>query len=189
MSRLILSLSFFIVFFGRAESQPDKTSDSLKEDAAAADNNLLRIVTDSSNLKIENKLSYYVGSAARPLFDGEYDSDLSEYMADLNGERKYLASFGIVELLWPRRQVGGRYGGNDLIMIGVKKPSYRLSKNPYIRGNLDFSLGGSLLGLENKGLITVSYQLKTADDLRRLSSSISFERFSFSINIPFGKSR
>jgi len=189
MFRLILFLLLLIVLRGPAEAQSDERSDYFKEGTLAENESPATVDSDTSNLKIENKLGYKGRIPAETPADFEKNNDLSEYIIYGTDTEKYMASFGIAELLWPRHQGSGRAGRNDLLMIGVKKPYYKISQNPYIRGNLDFRLRGSLFGLENKGLITIAYHLRTANGLRELSSSVSFERFSFSINIPFGKSR
>jgi hypothetical protein len=98
---------------------------------------------------------------------------------------KYLASFRITDLLSPGSQRPGRDDGNGLIMIGVKKPFYSISRSPYIKGRLDFRLGGSFFGVENRGLIAITYYLRTEKTLRDLSSSVTIERLSFSVNFPF----
>ena len=138
----------------------------------------------TSNL-IETKEYEFKGSM--PDFVGPGDRgkyNLSDY-----GFRsvRYMASIRIDELLWPAKE-GSRWAENKgSILIGVKKPYYRLYRFPYVKGKVDLQMAGSIFGMKNKGLITFAYDLRSRDASRRISTSISFDSFSYIITIPIGK--
>jgi hypothetical protein len=168
-----------------AQAQPSERFEIVENGSSSADESPAITDANKNNLKLQNELGYnsHMESELRPEFGNGID--LSEYIIYSMDTEKYLASLRITDLLLPGRQQPGRNDRKGLIMIGVKKPFYSISRSPYIKGRLDFRLGGSFFGIENKGLITIAYYLRTEKTLRGLSSSVSFERLSFSVNFPF----
>jgi hypothetical protein len=186
MFRIILFLSLCIAFPEKSRAQFDTRSDDLQEDSSTAGNDPQDDNADGHNLTIENDIGYEKHMEREPLPEFNDNNDLTEYYIHSPDSKKYLASIKIDRLFRPGREDVDRAGGSGLLMIGVKKPYYRLSRTPYIRGKLDFSLRGSFFGIENRGLITFSYSLESENRFKELSSSIFIERISFSINIPLG---
>jgi hypothetical protein len=168
-----------------AQAQSRERYGNIDHGLSSVDESSVITDTDNTDIRPQNELGYksHIEPEHRPAFGNGID--LSEYIIYSMDAEKYLASFRITDLLLPGSQRPGRDDGNGLIMIGVKKPYYSISRSPYIKGRLDFRLGGSFFGVENRGLIAITYYLRTEKTLRDLSSSVTIERLSFSVNFPF----
>lgn len=187
MPKLILFVAIFIILQGSAKAQSWGRNDTAEDGSSEVDESPAVGDQESGNLKPQKELEVdnRIPSGPRPEYENRVD--LSEYFVEEVNDEKYLASLKIPELFWPPDSGAGRGIRKSHFLIGVIKPDYGLSGKPYIRGKLDFSLGGSFFGIENKGLITISYYLRAENNLGELSSNVSFERLSFSISIPLGK--
>ncbi|UCC80671.1 MAG: hypothetical protein JSW64_04735 [Candidatus Zixiibacteriota bacterium] len=110
------------------------------------------------------------------------------YLRNLTGlfPERYVASISIDGLL--RSAPAGKYspGKNGQILIGIKKPYYRFDRYFLVRGKVDLQMGGSIFGLENKGLISVAYDLRGKNIYRGVSTSVSFDSVIYRIVIQFG---
>lgn len=113
------------------------------------------------------------------------DSAYLHNVPDLFTDR-YIASISIGGLLRSAPAGENSTGKNGTIMVGIKKPYYRFDRYLRVRGRVDLQMGGSILGLENKGLISVVYDLRGRDTCRGVSTSLSFEGVIYRIVIPFG---
>jgi hypothetical protein len=98
---------------------------------------------------------------------------------------RYVASVKIDGILRSTSAEDRSAGGNGTILIGIKRPYYRIDKNPRVRGLVDLQMGGAIFGLESKGMISVFYDIKSRDEFREISTAISFNRFICRIIIPF----
>ena len=157
---------------------------NVKSDAIIADGSKGINDSENNNLEVKNEIGFeaYILEFERAGNQNKYDFSDYYYKYD-----RYIASIKIDKLLWPKT-AGNRWAGkNGLILIGVKKPYYRIDRNPRVKGKVDLKMEGSIFGMENRGLITISYDLRSQDTYRRISTSISFYSFSYSIIIPFGK--
>jgi len=189
MRSLALFLSFLIIFPEFAAAQPSERSEYFSRDTVANDAYPGIAVSNTDSLKIENKVvrGNFLRVDTSP--DIKYRGDLREYFNSGNGVEKYMVSVDLGDLLWSARHDEGSGNGRGFIMIGLKKPYYRISGAPFITGRLDLRLAGSFFGIENRGFITLSYDVRTESRLRQLSSKITFEQISFALYFPFGKRR
>jgi hypothetical protein len=99
---------------------------------------------------------------------------------------RYIASVKLEDLLGFAPKGNHLQAKNNTILIGVKRPSYRLRGNPYVRGNIDLNMGASIFGVNNRGLVTVSYYLKSDESYSRISTTLSVVGFSYKFIIPLG---
>ncbi len=114
--------------------------------------------------------------------------DASRYAHDFSGfyTERYMASIKIDGFLRSGPPGDNSARKNGLILIGLKKPYYRLDRNPHVNGRVDLQMAGSIFGVENRGSVSISYDLRSKDDYRRISTSLSFDSFLYRITIPFG---
>lgn len=110
---------------------------------------------------------------------------LSDYDRDPADRYKYMVKIKIDELIWPRNKLGYTSEDNNMILIGVPRPSYRLKGNPYIKGRMDLRIGGSLFGLESAGLFTLGYDFRSDSIIGRISSSFRLDKVSYSLIMHF----
>ncbi|UCE66366.1 MAG: hypothetical protein JSU85_16245 [Candidatus Zixiibacteriota bacterium] len=119
--------------------------------------------------------------------------DACRYARDFSGfhPERYIASIKVDGLLRSGLRGGNSAGKNGLILIliGLKKPYYRIDRNPRVNGRVDLQISGSIFGVENAGLISFSYDFKGKDIYRRVSTSVSFNSFIYQIIIPIGPKR
>lgn len=182
--RLAFLIMVFIFFRGVVRGQYLDEDDIIGSGSSSSDERATTTNTDKNKIESRNESDpgTHMENELRPDLVGV---DFSEYFIYSKNAEKYLASVRITDLLWPGNRREGQDAGDGLIMVGVKRPYYSISRSPYIMGKLDFSVGGSFFGVENRGLITISYNLSAQRTFRELSSSVSIEYFSFSIRIPF----
>jgi hypothetical protein len=164
----------------------DRSTDGEKDKADAIVEAVDETIGNAANSNlIETKEFEFKGSMPDFAGPGDRDKyDLSDY-----GFRsvRYMASIRIDELLWPGKE-GKRWAENKgSILIGIKKPYYRLYRFPYVKGKVDLQMAGSIFGMKNKGLISFSYDLRSKDASKRISTTISLDSFSYIITIPIGK--
>jgi hypothetical protein len=117
--------------------------------------------------------------------------DAPRYLPDFSGSytERYVASIKIDGLLGSGRPGAKPAAENGLILIGFKRPYYRLDRDPRLNGRVDLQMSGSIFGIENAGLISFSYDLRGRDIYRRVSTSVSFYSFIYRITIPLGPKR
>lgn len=189
MYRLALFLSFLIIFPQFATAQSGGRSEYFSRDISADDADTGIADSNIGGLKIENKMvrGNFPRADAGP--EIEYRENLKANHDAGDSAGKYMISVDIGDLLWSGRRDEGGDGPGSSIMIGLKKPYYKISGAPFITGKLDFRLAGSLFGIENRGFITLSYDVRTERRLQQLSSKIAFEQISLALYFPFGNSR
>ena len=156
----------------RGNPEKDTISDRDKSDAD------IPAVIDS-NSAAELRFDSYRTKSKWPV--PEFDRDLSG-----SGSTKYIASIRLEELLGHRPEKGHLAPQNGSVLIGIKRPSYRLVGRPYVRGNVDLRMGASIFGLDGRGLVTVSYYLKSDDSYSHISTTLSLVGFSYRFIIPLG---
>ena len=189
MYRLTVFLSILIISPEFAIAQSGERSEYFSSDTSTVEVDQGITDTDIGGLKIENKIVRGNLPWTDTSPELEYGGASKGYHDDGNSAGKYMVSVDLGELLWSgRREEGGESTGSS-IMIGLKKPHYRISEAPFINGRLDLRLAGSLFGIENRGFITLSYDLRTERRLQQLSSKIAFEQIRFALYFPLGKKR
>jgi len=189
MHRLALLLSFLIIFPEFAIAQSGERTEYFFQDISTDDLDAGIADSDIGGLKMENKAvrgNFPQADASRGI---NYRGEMREYSNSGSKAEKYMVSVDLGELFGSGRRNEGSGNGGSSVMIGLKKPYYRISGAPFITGKLDLRLAGSLFGIENRGFITLSYDVRSERRLQQLSSKIAFEQISFAIYIPFGKRR
>jgi len=189
MHRLAVFLSILVIFPEFAIAQSSERSEYFSMDNSADDADIGNVDSNIGGLKIENKTvrGNLLRTDTSP--ELEYGGDLKGYHDAGGSAGKYMVSVDLGELLWSGRRGEGGDSPESSFMIGLKKPYYRISGAPFITGRLDLRLAGSLFGIENRGFITLSYDVRTERRLRQLSSKIAFEQISFALYFPLGKRR
>lgn len=102
-------------------------------------------------------------------------------------EHHYMAVINLANLFWSG--LNGKifnYNDNSLI-IGFKKPFYKLSRYPRVRGSVDMRFKTIIAGLQNSAIITLAYDFRGSSSYYKFKSSFYLERVSLKMNIPFGE--
>jgi len=185
MIKLFLLIS--VINFSRI-SAVDRAHDenNVRNGAITADGSKGINDSENNNREVKNGIGFEPYIQEFEWAGNQKKYDFSDYG---NKSDRYIASFKIDGFLWPET-AGSRWAGkNGSILIGVKKPYYRIDKNPRIKGKVDLKMEGSIFGMQNRSIITISYDLRSEETYGRISTSISFYSFSYNITIPFGKNR
>lgn len=102
-------------------------------------------------------------------------------------EHHYMAVINLANLFWSdHNNKIFNYNSNSLI-IGFKKPFYRLSRYPRVRGSVDMRFEATAAGLQNSAIITLAYDFEGSSSHYKFKSSFYLERVSLNVLIPFGE--
>ena len=186
MFKLLLMSSVFNFFQITAGDQAHAGNDDFKKDTIRMDENR-GIRVSVSNPEVNNQIAYdnYITKSEPSIRQNA--RNLSEFYYNKFDDCRYVAAIRIDELLWPAPRGDRWIGKNGLILFGFKRPYYRFSPYPYVKGGVDLRLRRSIFGIENSGLITLVYDIESTNTCRRILTSISFERFSYNLTISFGR--
>ena len=144
------------------------------EPEKAVHNETVGIATDLDlELKIDDKLHKYKWP------DAEFIDDFFGFE-----HKYYVASLRLEELLGYDSENRNSSPGRGSVLIGIRRPSYRLVGNPHVNGIIDLQMGASIFGLRNSGLISISYYLKSDDTYSHVSTTLSLVSFSYRFIIP-----
>ncbi len=99
---------------------------------------------------------------------------------------EYIASVDLGRLILPGDGVDNFENPAGYVMLGLKRPYYRLGEDMRFSGLVDLRAGWSLAGLGNSATITFRYDLRRNHDERSLKMSMFFVHISYKISIPFG---
>lgn len=99
---------------------------------------------------------------------------------------EYAASIDLGRLIWPKDAFDDMKNQSSRVMLGLKRPYYRLGEDMRLAGFVDLKAAGSLAGLGNSATITFRYDLHRIHDERSFKISMSFVHISYKISIPFG---
>jgi hypothetical protein len=99
---------------------------------------------------------------------------------------KYVASVDLAGLIWPEDGFGKAENLFGRVILGLKRPYYRLGENIRLAGLVDLNAAGSLGGLGNSATVTFRYDLRRNHDEHSVRMSVFFVYISYKISIPFG---
>jgi hypothetical protein len=166
-----------------SEDKEEAWEDRFCEKAGETESGIGNVNSQISNQYIDDGFAI---SRRQDDFYGRLETaDLSDFDRDPADQYRYLVKLKIDRLFRPRRKIAFSSRDGNSVMIGVPKPYYRLSGNPYIKGKMDLRIEGSLLGIEGAGLITFGYDLKSDRIIRKISSSIFFDRIAYRLIMRF----
>ncbi len=106
-------------------------------------------------------------------------------VSDMRGD-DYVASIDLGRLIWPGDGFSETENPAGHVMLGIRRPYYRLDEDIRLAGLVDLNAGGSLAGLGNSATITFRYDLRKDHDGRSVKMSMFFVYVSYKISIPFG---
>ncbi len=148
------------------------------------------MIVKEDNGEIKHSIGDVLCADSTIVYDGFSLKAKWDHPPDLHSMRglfpdRYIASISIDGLL--RSALAGEHppGKNGQILIGIKKPYYRLDRYLRVKGRVDLQMGFLIFGLESKGLISVIYDLRGKDTYRGVSTSLSFDSVIYRIVIPF----
>ncbi len=104
---------------------------------------------------------------------------------DMRGD-DYVASIDLGRLIWSGDGFGETENPAGHVMLGIRRPYYRLDEDIRLAGLVDLNAGGSLAGLGNLATITFRYDLRKDYDSRSVKMSMFFVYVSYKVSIPFG---
>lgn len=106
---------------------------------------------------------------------------------DMNDD-DYVASIDLGRLIWSGDGFGKTENPFGHVVLGLKRPYYRLGGDTRLVGLVDLNAAGSLAGLGNSVSITFRYDFRRDHDENSVKMSMFFVYVSYKINIPFGSS-
>jgi len=102
-----------------------------------------------------------------------------------NSKSGYVATLNIIDLLSvgenpsrPRRPGTG-------MMLGIKRPYYRLGRDIRVVGTIDFKMNKALAGIDNLATVVFGYDLRKNKLDRTVKMDMMILNVSFRILIPF----
>jgi len=128
----------------------------------------------------------------QPILDDNLSGNSRNFrMKKLRGkpriEYHYLAVINLADLFWGSHNNKKFNYNNNSLIIGFKKPSYRLSRCPRVRGSVDMRFEAIAAGLQNSTIITLGYDFRGSNSHYKFRSSFYLERVSLNVHIPFGE--
>lgn len=99
---------------------------------------------------------------------------------------EYVASLDLAGLIWPKDGLGKTENLFGRVILGLKRPYYRLGEDIRLAGLVDLNAAGSVGGLGNSATVTFRYDFRRDDDHHSVRMSVFFVYISYKISIPFG---
>lgn len=99
-------------------------------------------------------------------------------------KKGYVATVDVARLLTSGKGANQSDPANIGILLGIKRPYYRLGRDSRVAGMIDFTLKGSLAGIENCAVFTLGYDLKKYSADRSLKMDMTILNISFKISLP-----
>ncbi len=144
---------------------------------------------DSSQISIASPVGIAAEAISTEISSREVRPGFSVFEAlegrDMKSD-EYVASIDLGRLIWPGDEFDSMKNPVSRVMLGLKRPYYRLGEDMRLAGFVDLKAAGSLAGLGNSAIITFRYDLRRNHDERSLKMSMVFVHISYKISIPFG---
>ena len=144
---------------------------------------------DSSRISIDQPVEIAPQAISTEVSNTSTTPDFSLFEASEERDmwsNKYAASIDLGRLIWPGDEFDGMKNPVSRVMLGLKRPYYRLGEDMRLAGFVDLKAAGSLAGLGNSATITFRYDLRRIHDKRSFKISMSFVYISYKVSIPFG---
>lgn len=144
---------------------------------------------DSSRISIDQPVEIAPQAISTEVSNTSTTPDFSLFEASEDRDMwsdKYAASIDLGRLIWPGDEFDGMKNPVSRVMLGLKRPYYRLGEDMRLAGFVDLKAAGSLAGLGNSATITFRYDLRRIHDERSFKISMSFVHISYKVSIPFG---
>ncbi len=145
---------------------------------------------DSSQISINSQVEIAPEAISVEISNKEVMPGLSVFEGlehrDMRSD-EYIASVDLGRLILPGDEFDGVNNPVGRVMLGLKRPYYRLGKDMRLAGFLDLKVARSLAGLGNSATITFRYDFHRIHDEGSVKMSMSFVHISYKISIPFGR--
>jgi hypothetical protein len=145
---------------------------------------------DSSQISINSQVEIAPEAISVEISNKEVTPGLSVFEGleprDMRSD-EYIASVDLGRLILPGDGFDGVNNPVGRVMLGLKRPYYRLGKDMRLAGFLDLKVARSLAGLGNSATITFRYDFHRIHDEGSVRMSMSFVHISYKISIPFGR--
>ncbi len=145
---------------------------------------------DSSQISINSPVEIAPEAISTGISNKEMTPGLSVFEGleprDMRND-EYIASVDLGGLILPGNEFDRIKNPVGRVMLGLKRPYYRLGKDMRLAGFVDLKAAGSLAGLGNSATITFRYDFRRIHDERSFKMSMSFVHISYKISIPFGR--